>query len=253
MDLILDIGNTNVVTGLLDAGKVHVVDRLETSSSLDAVFMQRYYSDFLLENAIAIDQINHIVVSCVVSELLDPIVQSTEAYFGKKVKVMNADLIMNLPFHIPKPYEIGSDLVANALHVHSSYDENAIIIDYGTALTFTIFSKEEGIQGVTIAPGLKTSINALSNNTSKLPEVEIDFPESAIGKNTAHAIQAGVLYGYVGLVREIIHRIKSEVGEDYKLVVTGGLSHVLKPLEDIYDFVDRDLTLKGIQDTIPFF
>ena len=149
--------------------------------------------------------------------------------------------------HIPKVYEIGSDIVANAYAASQLYSRNSIIIDFGTALTFTIYRHDYGISGVTIAAGLKTIISTLSSSTSQLPEVKIEVPNSAIGTSTSTAIKAGVMIGFIGAVKEILSRIKHELDEPYYVIATGGLSTVIKELEQEYDEINKDLTLEGIR------
>jgi type III pantothenate kinase len=114
-------------------------------------------------------------------------------------------------------------------------------------LTFTVVEDQRGLSGVTIMPGIKTALHSLFTNTAQLPEVSLDIPSSAIGNDTVTAIQAGVLWGYVGAVKEIISKIKSEKGDKMTVIATGGLSKILNPLESYFNFVDRDLTLKGIR------
>ena len=120
-------------------------------------------------------------------------------------------------------------------------------MDFGTALTFTAVGQSGEIMGVNIVPGLQTAIKALFMNTSKLPEVELKLPESALGKNTIHAIQAGVLYGYTGLVKGMLEAIRKETGLSFTVVATGGLSSILTSLEGEFDEVDRNLTLEGLR------
>ena len=127
------------------------------------------------------------------------------------------------------------------------YHQNCIVVDFGTALTFTVYEHTIGITGVTIAPGLKTIISTLSDSTSLLPEIDIDMPESAIGTSTSTAIKAGVLFGFIGMVKEILSRIKSELDDSYKIVATGGLSSIIKELNTEYDEINKNLTLDGIR------
>ncbi len=182
-----------------------------------------------------------------VAEVTETISQAVKYYLGTEPLILGGELFSNLDMHVPKPYEIGSDLVANAYAATREYKDDFIIVDFGTALTFTIVSREKGILGVTITPGLKTSIQALNKGTSLLPQVPIQIPETVIGKDTVHAIQAGVLYGYIGLVKEILFRIKEEVKRPCKVIATGGLREILTELTEHFDVVDEYLTLKGIR------
>jgi len=122
-----------------------------------------------------------------------------------------------------------------------------VVVDFGTALTFTTCTAKGEILGVAITPGLKTAIRALFQKTAQLPEVPLKLPASVVGKNTTHAIQSGVLEGYIGLVRHMIARIREEVGAHVKVVGTGGLSSVLHPLEGDFDYVNPHLTLDGLR------
>ena len=138
-------------------------------------------------------------------------------------------------------------MVCNAAYAYYTYKRTCVIVDFGTALTFTVITGEGKIVGVSIAPGLKTAVKALFSNTAQLPEVPLVMPDSAIGKNTVHAIQAGILWGYVGMVREMIYQIKKEIGQDCMVLATGGLSSILTPLQDDFDEVDKALTLNGLK------
>lgn len=149
---------------------------------------------------------------------------------------------------INNPHEIGTDLVANAVAAVYRFPNNhCIVVDFGTALTFTTISKNKEILGVAISLGLQTAVRALSQNTAKLPEVPLELPASPIGKNTTHAIQAGVLLGYVGAVPFILQQIENELGEKCKVIATGGLSSILTPLKNYFDQIDMLLTLDGLR------
>lgn len=247
MQLILDIGNSNIVSAIYQDGNCIYTNRIKTDKFQPAFYYQNYFSRILLELSLRPERISDICISSVVIEITDTIVEAVVFYFGKSPFVINPEVIIGLDMPVPRPYEIGSDLVANAYTIYKKEMRDSIVVDFGTALTFTVVSAEKGVLGVTIAPGLKTSIKALSASTSRLPEVPLKMPESSIGKNTVHAIQAGVLFGYIGLVKEITNRIRNETGAHYRLVATGGLSAILEPLESYFDEIDPHLTLSGIQ------
>lgn len=167
---------------------------------------------------------------------------------GRKIQVMNPRFYEGLPVKIHNPEEIGSDLVANSFAAFHLLRRSCIVVDFGTALTFTTIRDNGEIQGVAIAPGLKTAMKSLFMNAAQLPEVPLELPQSAIGKGTAHALQAGILLGYVGLVRELIRQIKTELMDpDMPVIATGGLSEVLPPLRKDFSLVDRNLTLDGLR------
>lgn len=161
--------------------------------------------------------------------------------------VMGPDLFRELPLGIIHPEEIGADLVANATAGFARMGGPVVIVDFGTALTFTVVNAQGHIQGVTIAPGLKTAMHALFHKTAQLPTVPLHLPESAIGQSTPHALQAGIMLGYVGLVKELLSRMDAELGGNTKHIATGGLALVLTPLHDRFDEIDQMLTLDGLR------
>ena len=123
---------------------------------------------------------------------------------------------------------------------------NRIVVDFGTALTFTVMDNDGTIQGVNIAPGIKTALKALVGNTAQLSDIPLELPDTIIGKNTVHAIQSGVLWGYVSLIKGMLEGIKIELNQPCKVIATGGLSNVLEPLNTEFDLVDVQLTLNGL-------
>lgn len=137
-------------------------------------------------------------------------------------------------------------MVANAVAGFDFAKGACILVDFGTALTFTVIDKEGKVQGVNIAPGIKTALTALVGSTAQLPKIPLELPKTVIGKNTVHAIQSGILWGYVGLVKEMLVRIKNELNEDFTIIATGGLSNVLEPLKSEFDLIDKQLTLNRL-------
>ena len=247
MIIAVDIGNSNVVLGFSDDGQWVDNWRVQTIKDQDAI----YYYDIelrtrLLESKMEVEDIDAIILSTVVPSLKQLFRELLTSIFKCEIIIVGPDLYEELSFKVPRPYEIGTDLVANAYSAYNKYKKNAIVVDFGTALTFTTVSGEGYVQGVAIAPGIKTAMKALSSNTAQLPEIPLELPESALGQNTTHAIQAGILWGYVGMAKELLKKIRSEVGEDYIAIATGGLSFVMHPLKDVFYTIDRDLTLNGL-------
>jgi type III pantothenate kinase len=245
--LAIDIGNSNIVLSVFHNGKWTKTFRYETKQAQPELYYEIALRNILLEWEIHVSDINHALLSSVVPYLNPVVTEAVWNVTGLKIFTLGPDVFKKLDIYIPHPYEIGADLVCNAYAALTHYHEKVIIVDFGTALSFTIASRQKGIEGVTIAPGLKTAIYALSTQTAQLPAVPLELPDSAIGQNTTSAIQAGVLWGYVGLVKELIHRIQAEERPDYKVVATGGLSSILAPLESEFDFLDKMLTLEGLR------
>jgi type III pantothenate kinase len=200
-----------------------------------------------LEHGIHTSDIQAIGFSSVVPEINPIIQQFCQGYFGIEPYTISAKSYDSLPVRSLRPNEIGTDLMCNVMAAYSMYLKPVIVVDFGTALTFTAVDADGQILGINIVPGLKTAIKSLFTNTSKLPEVKLELPESALGKDTIHAIQAGILYGYTGLVKGMIETIKAETKLDFTIVATGGLAAILTPLKDTFDEIDRNLTLEGLR------
>lgn len=250
MLLAIDIGNSNLVLGIFENQEWDKIWRIPTFiNESSKVFFHNRISNLILEEDIRFNRISRVVISSVVPTLT-PIIDriSREIFFEAEVLIVGPEVYANLPITILNPYQIGADLVANITAAHALYRANCIIIDFGTALTFTTVNEKGITQGVAIAPGLKTATSSLYQKTAQLPpEVPLEYPKSALGMNTIHAIQSGVLIGYVGLVTHMIRTIRKEVGEDYITIATGGLSKTLEPLQDLFDIHDPNLTLEGLR------
>jgi len=247
MLLAIDIGNTDIVFGVNDDQQWIHQFRISSSFSQRSQDYEAQLRLLFLENSLKLSDIQHIIISCVVPDLRAVIKDMSVTMFGIHPMMVGPEMYDKLNMEILSPYEIGTDLVCNATYAYYTYQQNCLIVDFGTALTFTVVSGEGKILGVSIAPGLKTAVKSLFSNTAQLPEVPLSMPESAIGKNTVHAIQAGILWGYVGMVKEMIYQIKLEVGQECKVLATGGLSSILTPLRSEFDEVDKTLTLNGLK------
>ena len=247
MLLAIDIGNTDIVFGIHDTISWIHQFRLSSSLSQRASDYEAQLRIRFLENSLKISDIDKAIISCVVPDQRIVLKEMVKQMFGIDPEMVGVEMYDKLKMEIPSPYEIGTDLVCNAAYAYYTYKRTCVVVDFGTALTFTVITGEGKIVGVSIAPGLKTAVKALFSNTAQLPEVPLIMPDSAIGKNTVHAIQAGILWGYVGMVREMIYQIKKEIGQDCMVLATGGLSSILTPLQDDFDEVNKTLTLNGLK------
>lgn len=248
MQLVIDIGNSNVVCGIYTDGNWLHNWRWETIKNEQIKFFyQKRFIHFLLENKIDLPRIETITVSSVVPQIDEVFADMLEELFAMKPDFILHDSDPNLKILTDNPDEMGTDLIANAVAAVEKLKDNAVVVDFGTALTFTAVTKDLEILGVAIAPGLSTALKSLHIGTAQLPEVTAALPRSVIGKNTTHAIQSGVFRGYIGLVLEILRAIDEERGERFKRIATGGLSGVLDPLNKEFDVVDKNLTLNGIR------
>ena len=247
MLLAVDIGNSNIVLALHDGDDWKHTFRFVTLPEESSLFYKMKIVNEFWEANIVANQIDKCVLSSVVPGLRDVFEEILSELFGAPPIVVNSTIFPKLKLQIDRPDEIGTDLVANAIAANQLFKKDCIIVDFGTALTFTVVSKEGQLKGVNIAPGLQTAIQSLFGNTAQLPEVPLEFPKSAIGKNTVTAIQSGILIGYVGLVRHQLASIRAEVGEQYIAIATGGLSKILSSLENDFEEVNMNLTIEGLR------
>jgi type III pantothenate kinase len=248
MLLAIDIGNSNVTVGFYQDTDWKYMWRFPTRTDLDApMYYHVQLTNRLIEVGLPAEQVKRIIISSVVPDLTATFEELTEHLFNHAPLTLQPDLYHRLKLQIDRPDEIGTDLLANAAAAYYLYQKDCVVVDFGTALTFTTVTAEGHILGVSIAPGLKTAIRALFQKTAQLPEVPLEFPESAIGKNTVHAIQSGILIGYVGLVRHMLATIRAELGDHYMAVATGGLSSIMHPLQNDFDLINPNLTLDGLR------
>ncbi|HHH50662.1 MAG TPA: type III pantothenate kinase, partial [Saprospiraceae bacterium] len=246
MLLAIDAGNTDIVFGLYDGKEWLQIWRIPSKQNPSIELWQYRLVNELLELGLNAAVLKQGVISSVVPTLIEPLRQMLKMDLGVEPVVVGQDIYSKLDITINNPLEIGTDLVANAVAAYDRFQQSCVIVDFGTALTFTSVSNTKELCGVAIAPGLKTAVQSLFQKTAQLPEVPLIVPQSALGKDTIHAIQAGVLLGYTGMVEYILAHIKKELSTDCKVIATGGLSSILTSLEGTFDYVDKLLTLNGL-------
>ena len=253
MLLAIDIGNSDITLGISSQNQWSHRWRVPSAEGRPELFYGIKLREYFFESGLKTNSVQQIVISSVVPGLTDKINNVATTLFERKPIVLGPDVYSKLPIQVLNPYEIGSDLVSNALAAYVRFKQNCIVVDFGTALTFTTISDTGEILGVAIAPGLKTAIKSLSQNTAKLFDVPLELPKSALGKNTVHAIQAGILLGYEGLVSSMLVRIKNELADNHcATIATGGLSSIITPLKNQFTEVDENLTLNGLKLVVEF-
>ena len=240
-----DIGNSDVVVGQWDGNHWLLVQRIPTRDSLED---PNVFKDHLrIGKDLAIDkELDEVVVSSVVPDMTEIVMNEIKERHAKKPFLIDSNAYDVLEMEIDRPEEIGTDLVANAVAAYNYFGSQVLVVDFGTALTFTLVDKTGAIDGVAIFPGVKTAINSLAADTAQLPEVQLEIPESISGKNTVHAIQSGIMFGFSSVVEGMIRRFEEERGPS-KVVSTGGLSEALGSLHDFFDHIDPHLTLEGMR------
>lgn len=250
MLLLIDIGNTNIVLGLFKGEKKLISWRLESriTKTLDEYGSQ--ITSLLTTENFNINDIDDVVIGSVVPTLQQTFKNMSQKFLNKTAIVIGENTKTGMPIKYDNPREVGADRIANSVAMTVHYKLPAILIDMGTAITFDVVSNKGEYLGGAIAPGMGISSDALFERTSKLPRVSSEIPEYAIGKTTINAIKSGVIYGFVGLVDNIINEILNELGidkENCSIVATGGYSNIIAEKSKFIQKVDKDITLEGMR------
>jgi type III pantothenate kinase len=253
MLLVVDVGNTNTVVGLLDlpdgpSGRVGALRahwRLETRA--------RRTAD---EYAATLHQLTQIaklpftfsggIVSTVVPAALFACTRFFEDYCGIRPFIVGPGIKSGMPILVDTPKEVGADRIVNSVAAFERFHQGCIVVDFGTATTFDLVTPRGEYAGGAIATGITTSADALYQAAAKLPKVEFTRPPSVIGKNTVNSMQAGLYYGYVGLTDEIVTRMRAAVDYPCKVVATGGLATLIAKESKTIEHTDEMLTLTGL-------
>lgn len=247
MLLAIDIGNSNIVWGLFDGRTLKGHWRLATDPRKTSDEYGILFSNLLATAGVKPEQISGAVISSVVPTLTRPFETMAQTFFGQVPLVISCDTDTGLTLRYANPKEIGSDRLVNAAAAYERYRTDLIIVDFGTATTFCAVTKAGEYLGGVIAPGLGISADALFSRTAQLPKVELVRPKSVIGRDTASSIQSGLVYGYAGLVDEIVRRLEQELGHSSLVVATGGLSAIIAPESRTIREVRPLLTLDGLE------
>jgi type III pantothenate kinase len=196
---------------------------------------------------VSVSQINCAVIASVVPQLTERWVQVCQIYLNCTPLVIDANTKTGVKILIDNPQSVGADRIVDAAAVRSLYGGPACVVDFGTATTFDAVSAEGNYLGGAIAPGIGIAADALAQRTAKLPRVDIAAPPSPIGRNTIHAMQSGLLYGYIGLVEGMVARFRKELGPSMKVIATGGLAELIAQHTNIIEITAPWLTLDGLR------
>ena len=247
MLLVIDVGNTNTVVGVFDGDKLVQSWRVRTvaNHTVDEYGMLIY--SLYKSSKISTRSISDIIISCVVPPMLNILEPLCEKYFHVKPLIVEPGIKTGMPIHYDNPREVGADRIVNAVAAFEKYKSDLIIVDFGTATTFDYVSAKGEYMGGCIAPGIVISSEALFEKASKLPRVEFKKPKTIIAKDTISSMQAGIMFGYAGLVDGIVERMKVEVKSNPKVIATGGLAVVISPETKRIEVVEENLTLEGLR------
>ena len=243
----IDIGNMNTKFGLFEGDRLRAHWRIAT----DRAKLSDEYAMLLL-NLFASERLQSgDVTGCAISSVVPPLTPAftelARRYLKQEPIIVGPGVRTGLSIRTDHPAELGADLIVNAVAARQMYGAPVIVIGFGTATTFGAVSAQGEFVGVAIAPGVGTGAEVLFRFAAKLPQVELAKPPHAIGKNTIHSMQSGLIFGFAGLVEGLVKRMRAELGGNARVIATGGLAELIAAETDMIEVVEPDLTLIGLR------
>ncbi|MGB6066684.1 MAG: type III pantothenate kinase [Desulfomonilaceae bacterium] len=247
MLLAIDVGNTNTVIGIYDGTKRIAFWRIRTVEDATADEFRMMLRSLAATDKLKSLQLDGIIISCVVPPLIGALEELCSNFLKLPPLFVGPGIKSGMPIRYDNPKEVGADRIVNAVAAYERYGGHLIAVDFGTATTFDYINKAGEYEGGSIAPGVKIAAEALFHQASKLFRVELVAPPRVIAKDTASAIQSGIVFGYASLVDGILMRMFDELGSRPKVIATGGLARVLSAETTLVDEIDDDLTMEGLR------
>jgi type III pantothenate kinase len=246
MLLAVDVGNTQTVIGLFDGDELLRHWRISSHASITADELAVLVDSLLRSAGRSIGDVEHAIVASVVPRLTDAWSEAARAWVGSEPMVVGPGLKTGMPIRYDNPHEVGADRIVNGVAAFAAFGGPVLCVDFGTATTIDVIDAEGAYLGGSIAPGVETSAEALFSKAARLSKVDLEAPDTAIGKNTRESVQAGLLLGAAAMVDGLVRRVWAELGAETRVVATGGLAEQMAPLCETVTDVDPDLTLKGL-------
>lgn len=249
MMLAIDIGNTQSLFALYDKDERLGQWRLATDPRRSTDEFTIWLEQFLSRVNRKANECSHVVIACVVPQSLFAITQAIKQLCGVTPLQIDSELMQSIGMSIQmeRPDEVGADRLINALGAIQKVGKGpAIVVDFGTATTFDVISKDGAYQGGVIAPGINLSLEALHRAAAKLPNIGISKPTKVMGRTTIEAMQAGIYFGYLGLIERILLEIQAEIEQKATVIATGGLASLFAPATESIDMHEPDLTMEGL-------
>jgi type III pantothenate kinase len=247
MLLCIDIGNSNIKLGLFEGERMVHHWRIATVRSRLADEYAMLLIDLVRSAGCDLGQISGCAISSVVPDLNEVFTELSERYLSQEALLLGPGVETGIRVNTDYPAEVGSDLIVNALAARYLVGTPAIVIGFGTATTFAAISAQGDFEGVAIAPGIISSSDSLFRSTSTLPRVALARPAAAIGRNTVRSLQAGLVFGFAGLVEGVVTRMQAELGGSARVVATGGVAPLIAPETKVIEVVEPHLALIGLR------
>ncbi len=247
MLLTIDVGNTETKLGCFADGELKNTWRVTTELRRTPDEYGVFFTQLFSTSGVTTEEIDDVAIASVVPKL-DPVLESACLRFlGTTPRFLRPEKQRLIPVVTENPAEVGADLVAAAIGARARFGSPLIVISFGTATVFIAISPAGEYLGVAIAPGVTVSIDALIGRTAKLPQIAIETPGRAIGRNTHEALQSGIVYGFAGQVEAVVARMRGEMGVAARVVATGGLADIVSKQTPVVDEVDPHLSLLGLR------
>jgi type III pantothenate kinase len=247
MLLTIDIGNTNLTLGLYEAETLGPRWRLATVHDRMPDEYGLQFLGLLNHACCEVSNLSGVCLASVVPPLTGKVVEACRRYLEQEPLVVDAGVKTGVRVRYEDPRAVGADRIVDAAAVQKLYGGPACVVDFGTATTFDGISAEGDYLGGAIAPGIGIAAEALFLHTAKLPRVDLQRPPNVIGRNTVHAMQSGLLFGYVALVEGMVTRFRAELGPNMKVIATGGLAEIVAKETSIIQITAPWLTLDGLR------
>ncbi len=246
MLLAVDVGNTQTHLGAFDGERLVEHWRFQTRAGATGDELAERIAGMLTLSGVGLGDLDAVCVSSVVPPLGTQYEQLTERYTDASCLAIGPGVKTGMPIRIDNPLEVGADRLVNAVAAYERFKAACVVVDFGTGINFDAVSGAGEYLGGAIAPGLEISLTALVERAARIGRIDLEEPETAIGRSSRAAIQSGVVFGFAGLIDGVVRRIEDEMGE-VQLLATGGLAGVIVPFTETIDRVDEMLTLKGLR------
>ncbi len=248
MLLVIDVGNTNITMGVFKGKELSGTFRMTTKLPRTSDEYGITLKELIERQGIRSGDIDAVIVASVVPDIMHSLGSALIKYFGIKPMVVSAGIKTGIRIVTENPKQVGADRIVDAVAAYTLYGGPVIVIDFGTATTYDIVGADGTFEGAVIAPGIRISAHAMTEQAAMLPAIEIKKPDSIIAKETVSSMQAGLVFGQIGQTEYIVKKIKEESGyTDAKVVASGGLGKMIAAETDVIDIYDAQLTLKGLR------
>ena len=248
MLLVIDVGNTNITLGVFRQeellGTFRMMTKLPRTSDEYGIMLR----ELVERQGISCDDIDAVIIASVVPDIMHSLGSAIIKYFDIKPMIVSAGIKTGIKIQTENPKQVGADRIVDAVAAYTIHGGPVIVIDYGTATTYDVVGPDGTFEAAVIAPGIRTSAQAMWGQAAMLPAIEIRKPESILAKETISCMQAGIVFGQIGQTEYIVNKIREESGyTDAKVVASGGLGKIIASETDVIDVYDPQLTLKGLR------